>query len=117
MSNDNEVTHDVMQVEPTPEAPEAPKAIKADDIQSAAELRNLLLGVVNDQTEGAKQKIAQCGYVQAVQTELALNRTDLLTFSVHVLLNLVEKQQMQIHELRERVVDLVMASIKKGGKK
>lgn len=100
---------------PQAEAPVPPKQTTIDDIRTINDLRQLMLAVTAEQTAWAQNRIQQTGYVQAVQAELGLNRTDLLGFAVHGLLKLLDAQQAEIIEINKRLVDFSTALVTLAG--
>lgn len=77
----------------------AEKKTTIDDIKTLDDIHRVFNQTNNEQLEWAKQKLQACGYPQAVQTELAMHRTDLMTFAFNALFKLLHMQELRIAEL------------------
>lgn len=105
------MTDETSAPEAAPEAAPAPKPLTLDDIHNVAELRQLLLTATAEQTAWAQERVRTTGYQQAVQAELALNRTDLHSFIVHGVLKMLDMQQAEIVEISKRLVEISAALV------
>lgn len=73
--------------------------ITLDDVNTLEDIQRIFNETNNQQLEWAKVRIQQTQYPQAVQTELAMHRTDLLAFTINALIKLLIAQQERIAEL------------------
>lgn len=72
---------------------ESKEQIKAEDIKTLDELRQMLLKSDQGLVAWAQKRIQDTQYTDAVRAELVLHRTDMVLFAFHKLLDLIENKE------------------------